>query len=193
MGIFRGTWRRQRSRVSAGCWRRAIRGSLTGWLTPAAVRSSRSLLTCRICRRRAGRRPRILEWLQEQPGLTWQERWNASGADTDVFVTTAEFLPRHHAQRRATLQIISAAEASGHARVAEMNRQVADNLDKIITTLEAEGEDGKEAAAGASAHYARLSDKTVREHWERARKVNVTVLAGRLPAGTSRVPPWLPR
>ena len=67
-----------------------------------------------------------------------------------MFVTTAEFLPQHHAQRQATLQIISAAEAAGHARVAEMNRQVADNLDKIITTLEAEGEDGKEAAAGAS-------------------------------------------
>ena len=42
-----------------------------------------------------------------------------------MFVTTAEFLPQHHAQRQATLQIISAAEASGHARVAEMNRQVA--------------------------------------------------------------------
>jgi len=67
-----------------------------------------------------------------------------------MFVTTAEFLPQHHAQRQATLQIISAAEASGHARVAEMNRQVAGNLDKIITTLEAEGQDGKETAAGAS-------------------------------------------
>jgi integrase len=67
-----------------------------------------------------------------------------------MFVTTVEFLPQHHAQQQATLQIISAAEASGHARVAEMNRQVAGNLDKIITTLEAEGEDGKEAAAGAS-------------------------------------------
>ena len=60
-----------------------------------------------------------------------------------MFVTTAEFLPQHQAQRRATLQIISAAEASGYARVAEMNRQVAGNLDKIITTLEAEGEDGE--------------------------------------------------
>jgi hypothetical protein len=67
-----------------------------------------------------------------------------------MFVTTAEFLPQHHAQRRATLQIISAAEASGHARVAEMNRQVAGNLDKIIATLEAEGQDEEKAAAGAS-------------------------------------------
>ena len=66
-----------------------------------------------------------------------------------MFVTTAEFLPRHHAQRRATLQIITAAEAAGHARVAEMNRQVAANLDKIITALQAD-EDGKEATASAS-------------------------------------------
>jgi len=67
-----------------------------------------------------------------------------------MFVTTEEFLPQHRAQRQATLQIISAAEAAGHARVAEMNRQVAGNLDKIIATLEDEGTDGKEAAAGAS-------------------------------------------
>ncbi|HWN63734.1 MAG TPA: hypothetical protein VNO25_24025 [Streptosporangiaceae bacterium] len=67
-----------------------------------------------------------------------------------MFVTTAEFLPQHRAQRQATLQIISAAQASGHARVAEMNRQVAGNLDKIIATLEAEGPDEKEATAGAS-------------------------------------------
>ena len=67
-----------------------------------------------------------------------------------MFVTTAEFLPQHHAQRQATLQIITAAEAAGHARVAEMNRQVAANLGKIITALEADGHDSREAAAGAS-------------------------------------------
>ncbi len=68
-----------------------------------------------------------------------------------MFVTTAEFLPQDHAQRRETLQIISAAEANDHARVAEMNRQVAGNLDKIITALEADGQDGnKEAAASGS-------------------------------------------
>ncbi len=67
-----------------------------------------------------------------------------------MFVTTAEFLPQHHAQRQATLQIISAAEAAGHARVAEMNRQVASNLDNIIATLEDEGTSEKEASAGAS-------------------------------------------
>ena len=55
-----------------------------------------------------------------------------------MFVTTAEFLPQHHAQRQQTLQIITAAEANGQARVAEMNKQVAANLGKIITTLEAD-------------------------------------------------------
>jgi ferredoxin len=53
-----------------------------------------------------------------------------------VFVTTAEFLPQHRAQHRQTLQIISAAEARGQQRLAEMNRQVAGNLEKIITSLE---------------------------------------------------------
>ena len=67
-----------------------------------------------------------------------------------MFVTTPEFLPQHHAQRQATLQIITAAEADGHARVAEMNRQVADNLGKIITALEADGGNGQEADAHAS-------------------------------------------
>ena len=53
-----------------------------------------------------------------------------------MFVTTAEFLPQHRAQRQQTLQIITAAEANGQARVAEMNKQVAANLNKIIVSLE---------------------------------------------------------
>jgi len=67
-----------------------------------------------------------------------------------MFVTTAEFLPQHHAQRQQTLQIITAAEPAGHARVAEMNRQVAGNLDKIIATLEAGDPGSTKAATGAS-------------------------------------------
>jgi len=59
-----------------------------------------------------------------------------------MFVTTAEFLPHHRAQQQATLQIITAAEARGQTRVAEMNRQVATSLQSIITSLE---KDGKEA------------------------------------------------
>jgi len=67
-----------------------------------------------------------------------------------MFVTTAEFLTQHHAQRQQALQIITAAEAKGQARVAEMNRHVAGNLDKIITALEDGGEEEKREAAGAS-------------------------------------------
>ena len=47
-----------------------------------------------------------------------------------MFITTPEFLAQHHQHRQQVLQIISAAEARGHDRLAEMNRQVAGNLDK---------------------------------------------------------------
>jgi len=67
-----------------------------------------------------------------------------------MFVTTAGFLPQHRAQHQATLQLITAAQAAGHARVAEMNKQVAVNLEKIITALQANGEDDQETAADAS-------------------------------------------
>ncbi|MFE3496385.1 hypothetical protein [Streptomyces sp. NPDC059175] len=52
-----------------------------------------------------------------------------------MFVTTPEFLPQHREQRQQ-LQIVSAAEARGQARVVEMNQQVLGNLEKIITGLE---------------------------------------------------------
>jgi hypothetical protein len=45
-----------------------------------------------------------------------------------MFLTTTEFLPQHRQPRQQTLQIVSAAEARGQTRMAEMNRQVADNL-----------------------------------------------------------------
>jgi integrase len=64
-----------------------------------------------------------------------------------MFLTTAEFLPQHRQQHQQTLQIISAAEARGQARMMEMNRQVADNLEKIITALEADGDPGRVADA----------------------------------------------
>lgn len=66
-----------------------------------------------------------------------------------MFVTSEEFLPQHHAHRQQTLQIISAAEANGQDRVAEMNRQVAGNLDKIIAALETDDSEKRETAAGA--------------------------------------------
>jgi hypothetical protein len=53
-----------------------------------------------------------------------------------MFITTAEFLPQHRLQHQQVLQIISAAEARGQTRLIQMNRQVATNLEKIITTLE---------------------------------------------------------
>jgi hypothetical protein len=53
-----------------------------------------------------------------------------------MFVTTLEFLPQYRQQRQQLLQIVSAAEARGQARVVEMNRQVLGNLEKIITGLE---------------------------------------------------------
>ena len=64
-----------------------------------------------------------------------------------MFITTPEFLPQHHQHRQQVLQIISAAEARGQDRLAEMNRQVAGNLDTIITVLEA----GDAAQPGAEA------------------------------------------
>lgn len=53
-----------------------------------------------------------------------------------IFITTAEFLPQHREHHGQVLQIISAAQARGQIRLAEMNRQVADNLATIITALE---------------------------------------------------------
>jgi integrase len=66
-----------------------------------------------------------------------------------MFVTTAEFLPQHHLQRDRALQIIAAADASGHSRVAEMNRHIAGNLDAIIAALEGDDGAGNQAAASA--------------------------------------------
>jgi hypothetical protein len=55
-----------------------------------------------------------------------------------MFVTTPEFLPQHREHRQQVPQIISAAETRGRSRMAEMNHQVLNNLDTIITALETE-------------------------------------------------------
>ncbi|MCX4792092.1 MULTISPECIES: hypothetical protein [unclassified Streptomyces] len=65
------------------------------------------------------------------------------------FVTTPEFLPQHREQKQQLLQIVSAAEARGQARVIEMNRQVLINLEKIITSLD-DDLGGPEVTADAS-------------------------------------------
>ncbi len=64
-----------------------------------------------------------------------------------MFLTTARFLPQHREQRTQTLQIISKAEAAGHSRQAEMNRQVAANLDRIISALETDENEGNTRAS----------------------------------------------
>lgn len=53
-----------------------------------------------------------------------------------MFITTPQFLARHHQQRQQVIQIISTAEAPGQQRLAEMNRQVLGNLEQIIAVLE---------------------------------------------------------
>jgi hypothetical protein len=67
----------------------------------------------------------------------------------DTVITTAEFLPQYHQQRRQVIQIISAAEAHGQQRLAEMSRQVLGNLDQIIAALETPADTTGTGAADA--------------------------------------------
>ena len=67
-----------------------------------------------------------------------------------MFVTTAEFLPQHRTHRKQVVQLISAAQARGQARVVEMNQQVLGNLDQIITVLDAESDEDESRVADAS-------------------------------------------
>jgi integrase len=53
-----------------------------------------------------------------------------------VFITGPEFLPELREQRRRTLTLIDVSEGNGQARVAEMNKQVLTNLDRMITEVE---------------------------------------------------------
>jgi hypothetical protein len=66
-----------------------------------------------------------------------------------MFVTTPQFLPQHHQQRQQVIQIISAAEARGQQRLAEMNRQVLGNLDQIIAALKTPADTKGTGAADA--------------------------------------------
>ncbi|WOP07072.1 tyrosine-type recombinase/integrase [Streptomyces cyaneofuscatus] len=65
-----------------------------------------------------------------------------------VFLTGPEFLPELREQRTRTLALIDNASGCGHTRVAEMNQQVADNLDRMISELQ-DGQDNPEDAAHA--------------------------------------------
>lgn len=66
-----------------------------------------------------------------------------------MFLTTAEFLSGHRAQRQHAIQIITAAEARGQTRLAEMNKQVLASLDNIITALAGDPAAGSTEAADA--------------------------------------------
>jgi integrase len=63
-----------------------------------------------------------------------------------VFITGPEFLPELHQQHQRTLTLIGTAQASGQARVTEMNKQVAANLRRMISELETISHDAPEAA-----------------------------------------------
>jgi hypothetical protein len=66
-----------------------------------------------------------------------------------MFITTPQFLPQHHQQRQQVIQILSAAEARGQQRLAEMNRQVLGNLDQIIATLQTPADPNRTGPADA--------------------------------------------
>lgn len=53
------------------------------------------------------------------------------------FQTTPQFLPLHRRQHGDTIVPISAAEQAGNTRLVTNHRQVADNLERVIATLEA--------------------------------------------------------
>ncbi len=61
-----------------------------------------------VCRRGL---VRMLDFLEDQPGSTWQEKWLASGADAagdDWAVGPAEWLERHGIDSRARLELMTA-------------------------------------------------------------------------------------
>jgi ferredoxin len=81
-------------------------------------------------------------------GLPIQKRCPHANAclTCPVFITGPEFLPELRHQRQRTLTLISTADATGQSRMTEMNEQVAANLDRMISELEASSADAPEAA-----------------------------------------------
>jgi len=61
------------------------------------------------------------------------------------FQTTPQFLPLHRRQHDDTLGLVVAAEQAGKARLADNHRQVAANLERVITALEAIEEEATDA------------------------------------------------
>ena len=56
---------------------------------------------------------------------------------------------QHRSHRRQTLQLITAAEANGHTRLVEINRQVLGSLDRIITALADQPDDADKQVSDA--------------------------------------------
>jgi integrase len=63
-----------------------------------------------------------------------------------VFLTGPEFLPELREQRTRTLKLIEGANSCGHTRIAEMNKQVANNLDRMIHELEGSQDEPEDTA-----------------------------------------------
>jgi hypothetical protein len=68
-----------------------------------------------------------------------------------LFITTPDFLPQHHAQRRTTLQLIEAAKTDGQLRIVEKNQSILANLNRIIAACEAQTPDSNDASGAAHA------------------------------------------
>ncbi len=56
-----------------------------------------------------------------------------------MLLTGPEFLPELREHRGRPLSLLDNAQSAGHLRVAEMNKQVLTNLDRMITEVEVEG------------------------------------------------------
>ncbi len=66
-----------------------------------------------------------------------------------VFITTPEFLPQHREQLELTRGIIERAQKRGQLRLVEMNQHTADNLTKIIGSLEQDATEVESSAGDA--------------------------------------------
>jgi hypothetical protein len=96
---------------------------------------------------RSAGRPR--HWPTATAAFPWSKDANTPTCLTcPMFLTTTEFLPQHRDHREQVIQIITAAQARAHSRLAEMNQQVLTNLDTIITSLHQDTRP-REAAADA--------------------------------------------
>ena len=62
-----------------------------------------------------------------------------------VFLTGPEFLPQLREQQQRTLTLIDVSTRTGQTRMVEMNEQVLDNLDRMITEVAKTATDNADA------------------------------------------------